>query len=177
MQLKEKLDLLEHVLENFIDFSNNYELKLSKRCDLIKQKILNSVENRLISELTENRSKIFSDLNNYQQKCIKNVDVDSNKYHSFKSFLSKHQIDGKTVSYYLNQEPKNIDNSLIEEINFFKAQLDEKVANFNSYIFMDKKISFLAKFSTDMEQYMSGLVNFTEFMPKCRQETNTNLIE
>ena len=177
MQLKEKLDLLEHVLENFIDFSNNYELKLSKRCDLIKQKILNSVENRLISELTENRSKIFSDLNNYQQKCIKNVDVDSSKYHSFKSFLSKHQIDGKTVSYYLNQEPKNIDNSLIEEINFFKAQLDERVANFNSYIFMDKKISFLAKFSTDMEQYMSGLVNFTEFMPKCKQETNTNLID
>jgi hypothetical protein len=175
LQLKEKLETIEQILENFIDFSNNYELKLSKNCDLIKKQILNSVESRLVKELSENRSKLISELNNYQQKCIQNIDIDNNKWNNFKSFLNKHQIDGKTVSYYLNQESSSSDDSLIEEINFFKAQLDEKLINFNFHLFLDKKVVFQAKISTDLEQHLSGLVNFTEFMPKFKQDLTNKI--
>ena len=145
-ELKQKLDRVDTLLDNFSDFSKNYELRVAKQCETIRNKILHAIDTQLVAELSENRSKLMRELDSYEQRCIKHVDTESHVWSEFNTFVDSHVIDCRTIDYFLSQgsdEP-----TLVDEINAFKLQIEDTKAKFDAYIHMDRHVAFTAQIST-----------------------------
>lgn len=165
-KIKMKLYFLEELIDKFQLFSKNYETIIVENLSKIRNQLINMIDNKIIEELSESFNKLIKELESFEQKCLKKVDVDSSIWIDFKKFTNQHQVDSKTISYYLdykNQKNQVSNHNIIKEIDDFKMQLDEIKKQFNQYIYTDKSILFFPNFNGHFESNLSCLVNFTEF--------------
>jgi len=146
-------------IDNILD---DYHKILNKYFGLMEEQIY-SIYGSLVNQLNESRLKLHNELSSFQQKCINNIKIQASTFEGLKEFLDDHQIDPKTIEFYLF-----VDHSLcktgewLREVEKLSDQLNAKRTEFNSFIFMNKNVSFTPTF-IDSRCIQQGILNCYDF--------------
>ncbi|RNA29105.1 hypothetical protein BpHYR1_009478 [Brachionus plicatilis] len=171
----QQLDPIKNLIDNMKNFqstSQNFESEIKKSNDLIRKRINNFFQNNLLKDLNENYSKLVKELEEFEKSCVSNVDKTSQFWKELENLINANKLDSETIQFYLNDElaePNESTNNLIED---FSKLLDTKLKEFNSYIMMEKKVTFKLNPDYKIDQFSLGLLNCTQIQTVFKHQDN-----
>jgi len=98
--IKKKLDTVLVSLNYFNDSIQNNENRIHNYFDQTKKQISFYYQHK-IDQLNDCKSQLFKDLDDFNQKCIRSIDFQSNEWLDFKQFYLNHQINANIIDFFL----------------------------------------------------------------------------
>lgn len=160
-------DPIKNLIDNMKNFQligQNFQVEIKKSYDMIRKKIVNSIQNNLLKDLNENYLKLVKELEEFEKNCVLNVDKSSQFWKEMENLINANDLDSETIQHYLNNEhtePNESINTLIEE---FSKLLETKLKEFNSYLLMNKKITLTPNSNFKIDETSLGILNCTEIL-------------
>ncbi len=161
--IESKLANCQKTLSQIKSLVSEYPDILDKYFDSMEEQIFALYKN-LVEQLMESRLKLHSELDSFQQKCLNNIKMQSAILDSMREFVDDHQIDPKTIEFYLSSSDSalTVADDWLAEVENIRELLSVKRGEFASFILMNKKVNFRPTF-IDSRCIQQGILNCYDF--------------
>lgn len=165
-----QVDQIEDLIKKLKYSIENHQSVIDSSFKIIKSQI-DSFHSAISDQLHESQSKLSNELVKISQMCAAHVNIQSSDWQNIIQFIKDHQIDSKTIDYYLKQSQTEQKSKI--ELKQFEANLEQKRGEFNSLIFMNKSIQFTPGFSSKYYQnsIQNGFVKCSRVMSNTQNDS------